>query len=472
MKKVLIALMYILGFPALIALVIWDNFEIIKGGISYGIFPFVGIIVAALFGLIYLIVVLVQAKKGKNKKRKKKITVYHQTFVAMILCFCMLGGFWMLIDVALPDFLADATSSTIYYEDLADNYQERAKVNKGLLDEYITLNYENGNLRSKTLDEYIKEGAKNSEVSELLKIHFASIDKNGYTTFGAPYINMATSDRMTIAVLVHLLLDDRSYEALPYQLYNSKTKETVTAPVKWNVLDMNGKMALMEVDLFSEDGYKEFINGLGGAGAAIKLLMPNAEKFKEFILDTVNGKGNPSPDLGEEAGVVPTLTYDLTGSPIYLSIDGKTLVLQPSVSSRGSLDYMRMAWLNNNGLLYAIVALFSLRKIFLIFAAWMVVNNFIIGLLRGMGKELKDKKLKAQSAAEKEKIDAGYPYGYGYTGGYGYDNNVYGGYGNNNYSNNNYNGYNYYQPQQQQPYNNTYLPTSTYGVNNYYDGKQ
>jgi hypothetical protein len=88
------------------------------------------------------------------------------------------------------------------------------------------------------------------------------------------------------------------------------------------------------------------------------------------------------------------MTEDITGSPIFLGIDGVSIQLVPSNQSRGVLDYQSMGWLNSNGLLYIIVMLFSTRKLFLIWAAVLVVTNFMIGLLRGMGKELKDKEVK------------------------------------------------------------------------------
>jgi len=371
----------------------------------------------------------------------------------------MLGGFWVAIDVALPDFLADATSGTVFYEDLADDYHTRADVNKGLLETYIELNVANGNLSTKTLAEYKKEGVKNKEVSDLLAIHFKSIDKTGYATFGAPYISMATSDRMTIAVLVHLLLDNREYEEEPFYLYNPDTDKIDTQPVKWNVLDMNGQMTLMEVDIFTVDGYEKFIASLGDLGPTVKTLFKTPDALKEFVLNIANGSDNPSPDLGQEAGLVPTLTYDLTESPIYLGFDGSALALIPSANSRGCLDYMNMAWLNSNGLLYAIVALFSLRKIFLIFAVWMIVSNFMIGLLRGMGKELKEKEEKVSKDNCQEQL--------GYDN-YGYDNNNNNnyGYGNDQYAADPYaNNAGYVNYSYGSGYNDYYYQQPVYGNN-------
>lgn len=397
MKKFLIILLSILGFPALIGLIAYNSFDIIKGGISYGVFVFVGLIITVVFALIYLFVCL--GMKNSAKKKGKK-NLYHQTFVAIILCFCLLGGFWMLIDVALPDFLADATSNTIYYEDLADNYYARSLINKGLLDEYIKRNVENGNLKKQTLEAYQKEGIRNEEVKAMLTIHFASIDKAGFVTFGGPNIDLALGDRMTISVLVHLLLDERDVPELDYYLYDKAKKEVLTDPVYWNILDMLGEpMGLLTLDfLATEEGYQEFIDSLDETlGSVISSIYPTAQAFSKEVPGLVN------------RSLLEGLTEDLTTSAIYLGVSSEgELQLVPSNQVKGVLDYQSMGWLNSNGLLYAIVTLFSLRKYFLIWAAWMVLNNLLIGLLRGMGAELKTKEKGANNMMERGKL----PYTY------------------------------------------------------------
>ncbi len=374
MKKFLIAILGILGFPALLGYLGYKSYEMIMGGLSYGVFVFVGIIVTALFGLIYLFVCLGMRNSAKKKNKKN---LYHQTFVAMILCFCLLGGFWIALDVALPDFLADATSNTIYYEDLADDFEARSKVNEALLNEYIRRNVNNGNLSALTLEEYQKQGIKNAEVANMLKIQFESIDKAGFVTFGGPNIDLALGDRMTISVLVHLLLDEREVPEKEYYLYNKTTKEISKTPVNWNVLDMLGTpMAVINLGTI-EPGLQALLKT--GMGAINSLL-------------------------------VAKLTEDLTSSPIYLGIVDGELLLIPSNESKGVLDYQSMAWLDSNGLIYAIVMLFSTRRLFLIWAAWMVLNNLLIGLLRGMGKEQKNVDNKINTISEK-KVPS-YPYSY------------------------------------------------------------
>lgn len=401
MKKALQIILHILGFPALIGLIVYNSFEMIKDGISYGVFVFIGIIITVLFALIYFLVIGIMAKRAK---RKNKQNIYRQTFVAMILSFVMLGGFWIGLDLGIPDFLADATSNTIYYEDLADNYYARSIVNKELLDEYIKRNVANGNLKSTSLEEYQAQGVRNEEVANLLKIHFKSIDKAGYVTFSGPNIDLALADRMTISVLVHLLLDVREIPETEYYLYDKKTKEVDTSHVDWNILDMLGApMDIVEIQMLGEEGYNEFIEGLGDTGEAVKLLAPNAKAFREFISGIVNG-------------IVPGIMQNITGSPIYIGFNDVKLQLVPSNESRGVLDYQSMAWLDSNGLVYAIVMLFSTRKFFLIFAGWMVLSNFIIGMLRGMGEELKAKNIKKDNSNQYRQSRPYNPYEpYGYS---------------------------------------------------------
>ena len=55
-------------------------------------------------------------------------------------------GLWCVCDIALPDLLAEATSSTIYYEDLADGWDDRAEVNEDLLNTFIEMSGKAGTL--------------------------------------------------------------------------------------------------------------------------------------------------------------------------------------------------------------------------------------------------------------------------------------------------------------------------------------
>lgn len=388
MKKALQVILHILGFPALIALVVLINLPIIQEGISYGVMVFVGVIVAVVMALIYYIAFICVVKSKKKSKLKQTITL-------CLVVFFTLCGFWIVVDIALPDFFANATSNTVYYEDLVDNYQARADVHVALKDEYIRRAYNAHNLPREgepgglTLEEYQKQGVRNENVQKLLTIQFASIDSDGYASFVDPWIGMANDDRLTIPTLIHLMTDDRTknMENVDYALYDEALEQVKNDPVLWNVLDMMGKP--MDIDMELD----------GTVSIVISLISGDLAKI-----------------IGDK---------DILGSPIYISYNGKAITLTPSNESRGVLDYMSMAWLNNNGLLYAIVTLISVRTVFLIFAGWMILTNFMIGLLRGMGKEqinlVKVKKGKGKeeepARAADRPVNNGYgaaPYRYGY----------------------------------------------------------
>ncbi len=390
MKTALKIILHLAGFPLLIALIVVFTLPVITAGISYGVMVFVGLIVAVVMALIYFLVYFLMAKSGKK-------TIAQQTLVSIIVAVICLGGLWIAVDAFLPDFLKEATSKTIFYEDLADDYKARAEVNKNLLDEFILRNVANGSLltkdeidtfikdnvtkgrlvnlseakylaqgaknsevsalmRAKLADPFLEEGARNEKVMDLIKSKFQSIDKDGYVTFVGPWLDMANDDRLTIQTLVHLIVNKRETEGMPFNLYKSDD------PVAWSILDMLGEP--MEFDL-------------GPNGMAV---------IPEDMLGTV--------ELAQGAvnSILAYLTYgiedpDVVGSPIYITLeDGGVISLKPSNESRGVLDYQSMGWLDSNGLIFAIVSLFSVRKLFLIFAGVLVLTTYLIGMLRDDGK--------------------------------------------------------------------------------------
>lgn len=357
LKKALEIILHILGFPLLIALVVVSSLSLYKAGISYGIMVFVGLIITVVMAIIYYLVFFLMAKSGKK-------TIQKQTIISIIVAAICLGGLWIVIDVALPDLLKDATSDTIYYEDLIDDFNARAEVNKNLLDEYIKRNVANGNLTKLSEKEYLEQGARNKEVMALLKSHFESIDKDGYATFVGPWIDMANDGRLTIPTLVHLIVNKREVVGVPYPLKEADD------PVMWSILDMLGEP--MEFELLPEN-----ISGIVGTFQTA---------INNILLHVTNAI--------EDENVV--------GSPIYIGIEGPSIVLTPSNVSRGVLDYQSMAWLNSNGLIFMITSLLSVRKLFLIFAGVLILTTYAIGLLReSQAKNApSDGKFKGKEAAE------------------------------------------------------------------------
>jgi hypothetical protein len=75
------------------------------------------------------------------------------------------------------------------------------------------------------------------------------------------------------------------------------------------------------------------------------------------------------------------------GAPIYVSADYETgaitVILQPSVTSRGVYDYQRMAYLANNQLLTALLSVFPVRDALYMLGALLVFSSLLIGIIRG-----------------------------------------------------------------------------------------
>lgn len=416
MRKALIVILHILGYPVLLGLMLWFNWDILMSQTkNYGIFVFVGIIVTAVMAIVYYIVYgIVTRKRKKNKK-----SIFNQTRKIALAVVISLCGLWIICDVALPNFLADKTSNTVYYEDLADNWQDRAEVNENLLNDFIALSVKAGTLpydsESMTEEEAIEyyqglsinqqvdelSNEKYGTIAELFAIQFQSIDAAGYTAFHKPWIDFATSDRLTIPCIVHLLLDNKEltqenvtkseyaeydeatgkYTSVWFATYDNTSKKIVIEVdgVTWTVLDMLGENTDIALDL-STMVPTEF-QGI------IKTLGPNLVKT---VLN---------PLLEQLTGVLADKDILNAKINVVASLDGlnANISLVPMNEKRGVLGYQQMAWLNSNGLLYAIVTLFSCRQIFLIFAAWEVLITFLIGLARGMGKEEKERRLKLQN---------------------------------------------------------------------------
>ena len=71
--KALKFILFLLGFPVLVALVALASLNVYEQGGSYGFWPFIGLIVAGLFFIIYLITLLVTGKKAKKATNLKKV---------------------------------------------------------------------------------------------------------------------------------------------------------------------------------------------------------------------------------------------------------------------------------------------------------------------------------------------------------------------------------------------------------------
>ena len=431
MTKFLRVILHLLGYPLLLAAVLYLNWNIIMTQTSnYGIFVFVGAIVAVVMGIIYYVcyagITAKRKKKAKGKskgkrKRRKQKSIFNQTLRLCLVIVITTTGLWAVCDLALPDFLANATSSTLYYEDLADGWADRAEVNEELLDTFIELSVKantlpKGNMKTNEAIEYYQSKGLKETLAELndneyyksigglLEIQYQSLNANGFQTFTHPWIDFATSERLTIPCLVHLLLDKREIAQdtvtnkdfckvkenadgtvevteVWFAEYDKETKKITLNNVNWTVLDMLGTDNVIDLSSVGDmipAGLKTFILPLTKPDGIITEILASVARIAGDE-ELINGKVSVTLEMTE---------------------DTMKVVLTPSNTSRGIMGYQEMAWLDSNGLIYALVTLFSCRRLFLIFGAWGVFINLLIGCTRGMCKEERERRRKINAPYE------------------------------------------------------------------------
>lgn len=385
MKKVLKTLLYIIGFPALVALVALNSLTVYEQGGTYGFWPFVGLILAGVIAIVYTIIFIVTGKNSKkNRGNYNKVKKSMATLV--IMSFVLTAGIWLVVDIPLPGILETATQGTRKFEQLHEDYNAQAELHGNLLDSFIEMNVRNGNLSTDehSLEEWVELGYTSPEVQTLLKKNFTAMDANGYKTFttNGPWLNMANDGRLTIPVLVHLLLNEREInEEITYQLVaevvpktfitdadgdkvyeDAIPNEEVETVLRWTILDMQG--TAMNIDLSG------VIGGLGidvgGLITSMKL-----DTTLAAVLETVN-----------EALADPALA----GAEIYIGLDtrdgGFQIMLTPSAEGRGMHGYQNSAWLDSNNLLFAVISIFPARQWLYIWGAIVIFSSVAVAALR------------------------------------------------------------------------------------------
>lgn len=159
----------------------------------YSFWPFVGVILAGILGLVFMTVALVvNRKKSKGGIRTKTVKV-------LIAFVCLSTGFGLILTYVFPDVIAFATQSTLYCEDLYYNGEKQAEKNAALERDLIMYNLLNGNLNNYGADGKIAENGdfsyktlvahtedngkiikyKNSFINERVKSYEKTYEKTG-----------------------------------------------------------------------------------------------------------------------------------------------------------------------------------------------------------------------------------------------------------------------------------------------------
>lgn len=159
----------------------------------YSFWPFVGVILAGILGLVFMTVALVvNRKKSKSSIRTKTVKV-------LIAFVCLSTGFGLILTYVFPDVIAFATQNTLYCEDLYYNGSAQAEKNAALERDLIMYNLLNGNLNNYGADGKIAENGdfsyktliahtedngkiikyKNSFINERVKSYEKTYEKTG-----------------------------------------------------------------------------------------------------------------------------------------------------------------------------------------------------------------------------------------------------------------------------------------------------
>lgn len=159
----------------------------------YSFWPFVGVILAGILGLVFMTVALVVNRK------KSKGSIRTKTVKALIAFVCLSTGFGLILTYVFPDVIAFATQSTLYCEDLYYNGEKQAEKNAALERDLIMYNLLNGNLNNYGADGKIAENGdfsyktlvahtedngkiikyKNSFINERVKSYEKTYEKTG-----------------------------------------------------------------------------------------------------------------------------------------------------------------------------------------------------------------------------------------------------------------------------------------------------
>ncbi len=132
----ILAIVPIIVMPAVLAM---ESYELVP---YYSFWPFVGVILAGAFGLIYMVVALCVTRK------KSKHDVKSQTARIATAFICLTCVFALLITYILPDVIGYLTQNTLFVEDMTYNASAQAHENAQLERDFIMYNVVNGNLNN------------------------------------------------------------------------------------------------------------------------------------------------------------------------------------------------------------------------------------------------------------------------------------------------------------------------------------
>ena len=251
----------------------------------YSFWPFVGVILAGILGLVFMTVALVvNRKKSKGSIRTKTVKV-------LIAFVCLSTGFGLILTYVFPDVIAFATQSTLYCEDLYYNGEKQAEKNAALERDLIMYNLLNGNLNNYGADGKIAENGdfsyktlvahtedngkiikyKNSFINERVKSYEKTYEKTGINGIQVEVDALKSNARKY--ELYEFIYNQYVLNDYDFCFYNNVTRRAVALSILdyiYTYYDYEGMLkegfnnprfkALFQqnCDSFNQDGYRTY----------------------------------------------------------------------------------------------------------------------------------------------------------------------------------------------------------------------
>lgn len=251
----------------------------------YSFWPFVGVILAGVLGLVFMTVALVvNRKKSKGSIRTKTVKV-------LIAFVCLSTGFGLILTYVFPDVISFATQNTLFCEDLYYNGSAQAEKNAALERDLIMYNLLNGNLNTydesgkiaengdfsyKTLIAHTEDNGKiikykNSFIDERVKSYETTYEKTGINGIQVEIDALKTNARKH--ELYEFIYNQYVLNDYDFCFYNNVTRRAVALSILdyiYTYYDYEGMLkegfknprfkALFQqnYDSFNQDGYLTF----------------------------------------------------------------------------------------------------------------------------------------------------------------------------------------------------------------------
>lgn len=255
----------------------------------YSFWPFVGVILAGVLGLVFMTVALVvNRKKSKGSIRTKTVKV-------LIAFVCLSTGFGLILTYVFPDVIAFATQNTLYCEDLYYNGSAQAEKNAALERDLIMYNLLNGNLNNYGADGKIAENGdfsyktliahtedngkiikyKNSFINERVKSYEKTYEKTGINGIQVEVDALKSNARKY--ELYEFIYNQYVLNDYDFCFYNNVTRRAVALSILdyiYTYYDYEGMLkegfnnprfkALFQqnYDSFNQDGYLTYDDSL------------------------------------------------------------------------------------------------------------------------------------------------------------------------------------------------------------------